>query len=351
MRLRRLTGLLDTDLRRLIAGILSRPYRVSSAPADGAASVAPEVPRATLKAEIDALPPDLRLVDRGRFRVYCAGAGHIPSALQEIGRLRELTFRAVGEGTGRCSDLDPFDAFYLHLFLWDARAASIVGAYRLGLVDEILTRHGKSGLYTHSLFKYRTRLLDALNPAIELGRSFVRAEYQRSFAPLLLLWSGIGRFVERSPQYAVLFGAVSISSRYAPASRRLIVEYLSAHDADARLARDVSPRRPFRAGARTPAPGAAIPAPGSIDELSRRIAQIEPDGKGVPVLLRQYLQLGGRLLGFNLDRNFADALDALVMVDVRQVDAAVLERYMGKRGADAFRAHHALDTPCRQRAL
>jgi len=193
-------------------------------------------------------------------------------------------------------------------------------------------------------------MLDALNPAIELGRSFVRAEYQRSFAPLLLLWSGIGRFVERSPQYAILFGPVSISGRYAPASRRLIVEYLSAYSTDTRLASQVTPRRPFRDGARTSAPDAEIPAPRSIDELSRRVAQIEHDRKGVPVLLRQYMQLGGRLLGFNLDRDFADTLDGLIMVDLRQVEGAVLARYMGKRGAAAFRAYHALDTVCQQRA-
>jgi len=350
MRLRRLAGLVDTDLRGLIAGIVSRPYRASRPPVAATTAVIDEVPRATLQAEIDALPPDQRLVDHGRFQVYCARAGHIPWALQEIGRLRELTFRAVGEGTGRCSDIDLFDAFYLHLFVWDAHAASIAGAYRLGLVDEILARHGKRGLYTHSLFKYRTRMLDSLSPAIELGRSFVRAEYQRSFAPLLLLWSGIARFVERSPQYAVLFGAVSISGRYAPESRRLIVEYLAAYRADTRLTSQVRPRRPFRDRTRTSTPDGAIPAPRSLEELSRRIAQIEPDRKGVPVLLRQYLQLGGRLLGFNLDRNFADTLDGLIMVDVRQVDAAVLERYMGKRGAAAFRAYHALDTLCQQRA-
>jgi putative hemolysin len=347
----RLSGLLDIDIRRLIAGIVSRPYRASRAPAASAAAVIDEVPRATLQTEIDALPPDQRLVDRGRFHVYCAHAGQIPWALQEIGRLRELTFRAVGEGTGRCSDIDLFDAFYLHLFVWDAPAASIAGAYRFGLVDQILARHGKRGLYTHSLFKYRTRLLDSLSPAIELGRSFVRAEYQRSYAPLLLLWTGIGQFVERSPQYAVLFGAVSISARYAPASRRLIVEYLSTHSTHPRLAGEVTPRRPFQAHPRTAAPGGAVStAPHSMDELSRRIAQIEPDGKGVPVLLRQYLHLGGRLLAFNLDQDFADTLDGLIMVDLREVEEAVLARYMGQQGAAAFRAYHALDTVCRQRA-
>jgi putative hemolysin len=351
MRLSRLAQLLGTDLRGLIADIVRRPYRASPARGAGATAVIDQVPRATVKAEIEALPADQRLVDRGRFQVYCARAGQIPWALQEIGRLRELTFRAVGEGTGRCADIDLFDALYLHLFVWDAHAASIAGAYRLGLVDEILARHGKRGLYTHSLFKYRTQVLEALSPAIELGRSFVRAEYQRSFfTPLLLLWAGIGRFVERSPQYAVLFGPVSISARYAPASRRLIVEYLSAYSADTRLARHVKPRRPFRPGARPPAPNAAISAPGNIDELSRRIAQIEHDGKGVPVLLRQYLQLGGRLLGFNLDRNFADTLDGLILLDLREVEETVLARYMGKREAAAFRAYHARAAVCQQHA-
>jgi hypothetical protein len=335
--------LLDLDLRSVVAGIVSRPYRATRAAPAEAEAVIVEVPEETLRAEIDALPPDQRLVDRGRFHVYCARAGQIPWALQEIGRLRELTFRAVGEGTGRCVDIDLFDAFYLHLFVWDAHAASIAGAYRLGLVDQILARHGKRGLYTHSLFKYRTRMLEALGPAIELGRSFVRAEYQRSFAPLLLLWSGIGRFVERSPQYAVLFGAVSVSGRYAPASRRLIVEYLSAHSVDTRLARYVRPRRPFHDGVRKVAPHPAVSVPGSIEELSRQIARIEQDGKGVPVLLRQYLQLGGRLLGFNLDPAFADTLDGLILVDLREVEEAVLTRYMGKQGAAAFRAYHALD--------
>jgi putative hemolysin len=301
-----------------------------------APAVIDEVPQATLVAEIGALPPGQRLVDSGRFQVYCAGAGKIGGVLREIGRLRELTFRAVGEGTGRCADIDRFDAHYLHLFLWDARQHAIAGAYRLGLVDEILARQGERGLYTRSLFRYGPPLLDVLNPAIELGRSFVRAEYQRSFAPLMLLWCGIGRFIARSPRYAVLFGPVSISGRYAAESRRLIVEYLSRHHADPELVRQVTPQRPFRD---TAASGGA--APRSIDELSRRIMLIEPDGKGLPVLLRHYLSLGGRLLGFSVDVRFAHALDALVIVDVREIARPVLQRYMGTAGSAAFRAYHA----------
>jgi putative hemolysin len=302
-------------------------------------AVIDEVPRTSLQAEIEALPPSQLLIESSGLGVYCARAGEIPRVLQEIGRLREVTFRAVGEGTGRCADVDSFDAYYVHLFVWDAHAHTIVGAYRLGLADDIVARHGTRGLYTHSLFEYPTRLLDRLNPAIELGRSFVRAEYQRAFAPLLLLWGGIGRFVERSPRYAVLFGPVSISGRYSAASRRLMVDYLSRYKADRRLCSQVKPRRPFRHGTRVLASDAP-PAPGNVDELSRLVAQIEPDGKGVPVLLRHYLRLGGRVLGFNVDDEFANALDALMMLDLRRVEPALLARYMGDSGSAAFRAYH-----------
>ena len=338
-----LAGLLATDLKDLIAGIVSRPYRAFSAPADGtAAAVIDEVSTAELKGEVDALPATQRLVDSGCFHVYWARAGQIPRVLQEIGRLRELTFRAVGEGSGKASDIDVFDTYYLHMFVWDEHANLIVGAYRLGLVDEILAQHGKRGLYTCSLFKYRSRMLDMLNPAIELGRSFVRAEYQRSFAPMRLLWCGIARVIERSPQYAVLFGPVSISNSYSPASRQLMVDYLSTHTAETRLRSQVKPRRPFRHERSDVASNSEASFPASFDELSRMIAQIEPDHKGVPVLLRQYLRLGGRILAFNLDRKFGNVLDGLIMVDVRQIEPTMLARYMGKSGTMRFRAYHAL---------
>ena len=337
-------GLLPTDVKDLVPGFVSRPSRAFSTPLHDTAAVIDEVPRAALKREIDALPSGQRLVDSGCFHVYWARAEQIRRVLQEIGRLRELTFRAVGEGSGKSADIDIFDSYYLQMFVWDTRANAIVGAYRLGLVDKIIAHCGKRGLYTHTLFRYRGRILDALNPAIELGRSFVRAEYQRSFAPMLLLWCGIARFVERSPQYAVLFGPVSISNSYSSVSRQLMVEYLSAYRAEARFVSQVTPRRPYRGQTRVSASGAGGPTPGTIDELSRMIAKIEPDHKGLPVLLRQYLRLGGRILAFNLDREFRNALDGLVMVDLRRMEPALLARYMGRSGTIAFRAYHALDS-------
>ena len=304
-------------------------------------AVAPPISPALVKAEVAALPAGERLIESGPLQLYCTRATQIPWTLQELGRLREIAFRAAGEGTGKSSDIDLYDAYYLHLFVWDARNEAIVGAYRLGLTDEILARYGKRGLYTQTLFKYGSTLLELVNPAIELGRSFVRIEYQRDFAPLLLLWRGIGQFIIRSPQYAVLFGAVSISKAYKQASRELIVRYLTATRIEPDLARHVRPRRPFRNMANMPPTATEIRHIESIDDLSRLIADIERDHKGVPVLLRQYLKCGGRLLGFSSDERFAGVLDALLMADLRNADSRILAKYMGDAGAAAFLGHHA----------
>lgn len=335
----RLPQFFEDSFRRLLSGIGPRLPFVQALPPP-AADIVPPIRQSLLKAEVEALPADQLLAANGHFTVYSAHAVQIPWCLQEIGRLRELTFRAAGEGTGKASDIDLFDSYYLHLFVWDAKAECIVGAYRMGLADEILARYGKRGLYTQSLFKCGSRVLRTLNPAIELGRSFVRAEYQRNFAPLLLLWRGIGRFVARSPRYAVLFGPVSISSSYEPLSRRLIVDYLKANSIEAGLARHVKPRRPFRAVRTADRDGTELSCLGNIEELSRAIERIEADHKGVPILLKHYLKLGGRVLGFNTDDQFGDALDGLIMVDLRASDPRMLARYMGEEGAAGFLAFH-----------
>lgn len=329
-----------TDLERSLADVSFRRFAPLTS-GDSGEEVIGEVPQAMLRAEIAALDDCQALVSSGELRVYCAPARSIPHVLREIGRLRELTFRAAGEGTGRCADIDSFDAFYLHLFVWDARAEVVVGAYRLGLVDEILAAHGKRGLYTYSLFKYPPRVLTKLTQAIELGRSFVRSEYQRSYAPLLLLWRGIGQVIERAPQYATLFGSVSISNAYSAESRRLMVRYFSSHShsADTSALSRVTPRRPYRDRA---AASRSVTAPRTIEELSGLVAKLEPDRKGVPVLLRHYLRLGGRILAFAVDREFGNTLDALVTVNLRQTEPSLLERYMSESGVRAFRAYHAL---------
>lgn len=278
------------------------------------AAIVPPVAPAILASEVDALGAPLDQIRQ--LAVYCAPARQIRGVLSEIGRLREISFRAAGEGTGRESDIDEFDAHYLHLFVWNGETHEIVGAYRLAATDEVEPRFGLAGLYTATLFEYSEALLVRLGPSWELGRSFVRPEYQRSFTPLLLLWKGIGRLVARAPHRRVLFGPVSISSRYEEISRQLMISLLTRNFSLEALAPLVRPRSPF----------SALPV-----EQTQHL-----DGANLPVLLRQYLKLGGRLLGFSVDRDFSNVVDGLIVVDLLQTDPRILERYLGRDEAAAF---------------
>jgi len=288
------------------------------------------VDRNILVSEVAALTREQRLFQAGDLEVYVTPAHAIPAVLEEIGRLRELTFRAVGEGTGKSTDVDGFDAHYLHLFVWNAAKQEIVGAYRLAGTD--VTRD----LYTATLFKYTSDFLEKLGLALELGRSFVRPEYQRGFAPLLALWKGIGAYVARNPRYKTLFGPVSISNQYQAVSRELMVTFLERDASLLDWASLISSRNPFKRRSHTPLP----PAEGfDLEDLSDCVADLEPTRTGVPVLLRQYLKLGGKLLGFNLDPEFSDVLDGLIVVDLTKTEPRLLERYLGKGEAQEFLKH------------
>ena len=227
------------------------------------------------------------------------------------------------------------------MFLWSKRDQRVAGAYRLTTTPGVLAERGVKGLYTSTLFHYDRDFFKHIGPAIELGRSFIRPEYQKHYAPLLLLWKGIAKVAHRHPDCPVLFGAVSISSDYQSLSRTLIVNFLNGHIAD-NIAGWVKPRRGFRAAKFVPKHVHQLTnlLP-NVEELSSSIQDLERDGKGLPVLIRQYLKIGGKLLGFNVDPNFSNALDALVMADLRTASPAMLDRCMGKAGAAEFRAFHA----------
>jgi putative hemolysin len=306
-----------------------------------AVSVAAPTPQSALIHEISSLSPDRLLSESGELAVFVAKQSEFPTVVREIGRLREIAFRKVGEGAGREIDLDRFDFHYDHLALWNRETNEIAGAYRVATAPDVLARHGLGGLYTGTLFRYSKQLLERIGPAVELGRSFIRPEYQKQYAPLLLLWKAIASYVARRPECATLFGAVSISNDYHPLSRHLLVEFLQAHRAEA-LADLVAPRRAYRPDERLfRRMGTLRRVPEDLDDLSALIADLECDGKGVPILIRQYLKTGGRHLCFNVDRHFSNALDALIMVDLRAAPVPLLDRYMGKTRAAAFRAWHA----------
>jgi putative hemolysin len=286
------------------------------------------VPAELLASEVESLGNDACLAQTGGLSVYLAPGHLIPNILGEIGRLREVAFRAAGEGTGKPADRDRFDDHYLHLFAWNRSKNEIVGAYRLVGTD------ATKDLYTATLFKYGDAFLKRIGPALELGRSFVRTEYQKGFAPLLALWRGIGAYIARHPHYKILFGAVSISNRYQAISRELMVTFLEREASLKNWMGLISQRVQFRTR-RTELPKAGV----GLDELSDVVSDLEPSREGIPVLLRQYLKLGGKLLGFNVDPEFSDALDGLILVDLTKTEPRLLERYLGKTEASQFLAY------------
>lgn len=303
-----------------------------------------EEPDLQLAGEFTKLRANGRLMaEQGNLSVYMAEAADIPHALQEIGRLREITFRAVGEGTGKDVDLDSFDQHYLHLILWDESTAKIAGGYRVGRADKILQKLGRKGLYTDTLFRFSPRFLSKMDCALELGRSFICQEYQRHPAALLLLWKGFSTWVRRHPRYKLLFGPVSISDEYDPTSRRLMVDFLMSQRQTAELKNLVKPRSPFRSRIAPQLQRELVGSPlRNEDDLSSLVSTIERDRKGLPVLLKHYLKLSGSMLCFNVDRAFSSVVDGLILVDLTRTNPKVLARYMGEEGVRAYLDHHGI---------
>lgn len=325
-------------LRRLLPGS-RRPAHRDPAP------LAAPVSAAALQAEVDALPPERTLATTGPLSVLIATPQEVPSVVREIGRLRERTFRAVGEGTGRSLDLDRFDAHYLHLFVFDVVSSEVVGAYRMAGTDRILRDSGQAGLYSTTCFRFEDEFFLRLGPALELGRSFVIPERQRSFAPLMLLWKGIGGFIRRNPQYRRLIGTVSISAAYGPQARALLHEWLrtqAAWPAFADLVRPVHPAR-FPREARREA-GRRAREIHDLKALSGQVESIQPGLAGVPILVRQYMDLGGRFASFGVDPDFGNVLDGLVVIDLLRTRRRTLRRYLGRDGTERFLRHQR--SPC-----
>lgn len=291
--------------------------------------------------QIAALPDEQRLFVRGPIDVVIGSADQFPAVLREIGRLREMTFRRVGEGTGRSIDLDRFDKHYLHLLAWDRQNGVIVGAYRLGLTDKVLPVHGVDGLYTSTLFHFKKRLIEQISPAIELGRSFVHPDYQKRFAPLMLLWQGIGRFIAQHMHYRHMFGTVSISAEYTSMSRQLLMTFLQNQRAVPKLQGLITPRNPPRKRPnRNWDPAEFSTVVSDIADIDELIGDLEADGKMMPVLLRQYLKLNGKLLGLNIDPEFGNVLDGLMLFDVLDMPSPILKKYLGAENIAPYMARH-----------
>jgi len=308
--------------------------------------IAARQPIELLLEDIERLPADALLVRKEPFSIYGASSAQIPHILEEIGRTREETFRPVGEGTGKPLDIDRYDEIYNHLFMWDDEACELVGAYRYCFVDKTIEFHGVGGLYCNTLYEFKKELLSELNPAIEVGRSYVTPKYQRKTAALALIWRGIGELVSRNPEYRTLFGAVSMTDSYRALSKSLMVEYLKNHKLHPILNKLISARvkprlRKIKNLAHI-ALGSALP---DVDDISSLVSEVESDNKGVPTLLKHYLKLNGVILCFGIDQAFSDALDGFIVVDLLKTDERHLRRYMGNEGYERFAAQHRKPSP------
>jgi putative hemolysin len=275
------------------------------------------IPEEILAEEFGRIRKDYELFTTKNYSVVCSPTWVIPAIISEIGRLRELTFREVGEGTNKSTDIDEYDLYYNQLFIWDTDAGRIVGAYRIGKGKEIADIYGLKGFYITSLFRIKKGFLPVMRESLELGRSFIVKEYQKKAIPLFLLWKGIMLFLLRNQEYRYLIGPVSISNEFSTFSRSLIVEFIRTYFFDADMARFIVPRKKFNVKDDKIIDRKIFidVAERDINKIERIIMDIEP-GYRIPVLLRKYLEINGRIIGFNVDPKFNDCLDGLLIMDL-----------------------------------
>lgn len=294
-----------------------------------AEDIVPEIPSSVLEKEVAPLRENYRVWIEKNYEVFIVPTASIPNVIREIGRLRELTFREIGEGTNKSIDLDEYDIYYNHLFIWDTDARVIVGAYRIGLGDEIFYSYGKKGFYVTELFKIKEQFTPVLRKSLELGRSFIRKEYQQKPLPLFLLWKGILKYLIDNPRYRYLIGPVSISNSFSKFSKSLIVDYINRNHFDEELAQWVRPRKKFRVDFSSIDTDLLMAGEDSFKGLDNLISEVETRSMKVPVLLRQYISLNAKIICFNIDPKFADCLDGFLVLDLQKVPQDILEK-LGK---------------------
>ena len=295
-----------------------------------------EVPQKQIISEVKSLTDKNLLFTLENYKVYHAKSEIIPNILREIGRLREITYREVGEGTGKSIDIDKYDSWYTHLFIWDDDANCIVGAYRMGKGKELLEQFGMKGFYLQSLFKFNDKILPTLEKSIELGRSFIRKEYQRKTLSLFLLWKGILYFLLKNQEYRYLIGPVSISDSFSDFSKGLIVEFLKANCYNKELSQYVIPRNEFNYNLADHIDVSVFLKfmNNDISRLDKFIHDIEPEQR-IPVLFKKYIKQNARIIGCNVDPKFNYCLDVVMLLDLKDVPHEVIDS-LSKEASDTI---------------
>ncbi|MGK0420952.1 MAG: putative hemolysin [Polaribacter sp.] len=270
-----------------------------------------------------------RLLESKNYEVFFANAKDIPNLIHEIGRLREITFRAVGEGTNKEVDLDKFDNYYHHLLLWDAVAEKLVGAYRMGLGKEIYKTYGIKGFYINTLFRIEPELHQMMEDTIEMGRAFIIGEYQQKPMPLFLLWKGIVHVTLRYPEYKYLMGGVSISNQFSDFSKSLMIEFMKSHYYDPYIAQYIRPKKEYKVKLKDGDKDFVFDATkADMQKFDKIIDEIEPGVLRIPVLIKKYVKQNARLVAFNVDPKFNNAIDGLMYIKVADIPESTVKPVM-----------------------
>ncbi|WP_310554698.1 GNAT family N-acyltransferase [Flavobacterium sp.] len=289
--------------------------------------------------EVEALrKSDARLLQSKNYEVFFAAATEIPNILHEIGRLREITFREVGEGTNESIDIDKFDRYYHHMFLWDDDAKCIAGAYRMGLGSEIFPKYGIAGYYLNELFRFEPELHDMMHQSIEMGRAFIISSYQQKPMPLFLLWRGIIHTTLRYPEHKFLLGGVSISNQFSDFSKSLMIEFMKSHYYDPYIAQYIHPKKEFKVKLKDADKDFIFDeAEADLNKFDKIIDELEPGNLRLPVLIKKYIKQNARLVAFNVDPLFNNATDGLMYIRIADIPESTMKPVMEEFTAELER--------------
>jgi putative hemolysin len=281
---------------------------------------------------------DCRLLQSKNYEVFFTEANKIPNILHEIGRLREITFREVGEGTNESIDLDKYDQYYHHMFLWDDETNQIAGAYRMGLGSEIFPKYGMEGFYLNDLFRFESELHEMMHNSIEMGRAFIIKEYQQKPMPLFLLWRGIIHTTLRYPEHKYLLGGVSISNQFTDFSKSLMIEFMKSNYYDPYIAQYVHPKKEFKVKLKDADKDFIFDeAEADLNKFDKIIDELEPGSLRLPVLIKKYIKQNARLVAFNVDPLFNNAIDGLMYIRIADIPESTMKPVMEEFQAELER--------------
>ena len=304
--------------------------------------VASAVRKEVLLGEIEKLrEKEMRLLQSKNYEVFLAQEKDMPFLLQEIGRQREITFREIGEGTNKPIDLDKFDAYYHHMFLWDSAAECVVGAYRMGLGSEIFEKYGIDGFYLQDLFRFESELYDMMSQSIEMGRAYIVSSYQQKPMPLFLLWKGIVHTTLRYPEHKYLIGGVSISNQFSNFSKSLMIEFMKSNYWDPYVAQYIRPKKEFKVQLKD----ADIEfifdeTQADLNKFDKLIDEVEPGSLRLPVLIKKYIKQNAKVVAFNVDPLFNHAVDGLMYIRIADLPESTVKPVMEEFQAELERKLH-----------